>query len=216
MRDHIAKGLKRRSVTVEAAVKRYNDAAKKLNPPRPRINFKQVLDIAAVGEFDLLRQNRQDIYDKPWSRPAEREAMSMFFKLKRSREEIRRLNIELHRLSQYMESYDKRISDLLARLVATDISMAHQVQKRHILRSSADRIHRSRIQQIENLSGFTGKHYISASTQSSCMPSIIDVNSGIEEDTNAAGHAIDEEVDSEEEYAMFDDVVAAISSISIN
>lgn len=88
MRDHIAKGLKRRSVTVEAAVKRYNDAAKKLNPPCPRINFKQVLDIAAVGEFDLLRQNRQDIYDKPWSRPAEREAMSMFFKLKRSREEI--------------------------------------------------------------------------------------------------------------------------------
>lgn len=213
MRDHIAKGLKRRSVTVEAAVKRYNDAAKKLNPPRPRINFKQVLDIAAVGEFDLLRQNRQDIYNKPWSRPAEREAMSMFFKLKRSREEIRRLNIELHRLSQYMESYDKRISDLLARLVTTDISMAHQVRKRHILRSSADRIHRSHIQQIENLSGFTGKHYISAS---SCVPSIIDVNSGIEEDINAAGHAIDEEVDSEEEYAMFDDVVAAISSISIN
>lgn len=219
MREHIAKGLKRRSATVEAAVKKYNDAAKRVVPPRARINTKTVLDYAAVGEFDFLRQSRHNITEKPWSRQAEREAMTMYFKLQRSREEIRRLNIEITRHYRYMQSHETQISNITATLDAENPAMAYQMRKRHILRGQADNVHRSRICAIEKLTGYTGKHLSDTSNQSYSVSGRDDRSNAkrMSEGVEKGEHGdIEDEVDSDEEYSMFDDFVTAISSITLD
>lgn len=218
MREHIAKGLKRRSATVEAAVKKYNDAAKKLEPPRPRINTKTVLDFAAVAEFDLLRQTRHNVTEKPWSRQAERDAMTMYFKLQRSREEIRRLDIEIKRLSKYMDSYDSLFSTLSTSLDAINPAMAFQLRKWDTMRGQVDAIHRLRIQAIQKLSGYTGEHIINTSQQIDSAPSVVD-GQKVSGSVKKAEHGDideDDDVDSDDEYAMFDEVLQAISSITID
>ena len=79
-RTQIAKALKAHSQAIRTAVARYNQAAAGLPKPRPSIDVSQVLEYVFIGEFDLLRESRFDILEKPWARPAACEALSAFFK----------------------------------------------------------------------------------------------------------------------------------------
>lgn len=54
MRVQIARHLKTRSQAIRNAVKAYNASAAALHPPRPTIQYANVLDMAFLGEFDLL------------------------------------------------------------------------------------------------------------------------------------------------------------------
>jgi hypothetical protein len=51
--------------------------------------------MVSLAEFDLLRDTRQDIRQFPWAQPLNREAMNLSFGIKRAKEEILRLNVEI-------------------------------------------------------------------------------------------------------------------------
>ncbi|THH14606.1 hypothetical protein EW146_g5748 [Bondarzewia mesenterica] len=62
------------------------------------LDIKQVLDYTCIGEFNLLRETCTDIQNLPWAQPVNRAATILYLNLLHAREEIVRLNVEIHRL----------------------------------------------------------------------------------------------------------------------
>jgi hypothetical protein len=58
--------------------------------------------MATLADFDLLRLSHVDIRTLPWTQPVARQAMSLYFGIKRAKEEIHRLNVEIRRITTYM------------------------------------------------------------------------------------------------------------------
>ncbi|KAJ4489746.1 hypothetical protein C8J55DRAFT_557633 [Lentinula edodes] len=81
MHKHIAKAMKTRSKSIQAAIKAYNEAAAALRPPHRIIQWEEVLDLTFLSEFDLLRDSREDIQERQWATPKNRQIMLEFFKL---------------------------------------------------------------------------------------------------------------------------------------
>src|SRR6201999_3771167 len=61
-----------------------------------------------AGEFDLLRETRQDITKKPWSEPYNRIIRDKWFRVERAREEMVQLDVEISRVQSWMIE-DERI-----------------------------------------------------------------------------------------------------------
>lgn len=103
MQTHLSKSLQTRLQAIRMAIDKYNAARAKLPEPRPaELNAKQVLGYVFIAEFDLLRDSRCSVRDEPWARPAEREATIAYFKLKRSEEELVRVELEICRLRSFI------------------------------------------------------------------------------------------------------------------
>lgn len=102
LREKIGKALKTRSEAIRTALNQYNAAAAKLTPPRSQLSWAAVLKAVTVADFDLLRDTRSDIRSLPWTEPSRREAVGLYFGIKRAREEIVRLNVEIKRLLTFM------------------------------------------------------------------------------------------------------------------
>lgn len=130
LRKHIANNLKRRSQAVKMAVKEYNLAAANFDSSIKEIDAKEVLEYVYIGQFDILRCSRRQITAKPWSRPAEREALISFFRLQRAREEIVRLEVEMRRLTTYMRDFKLHAERISSTLEEDNRLLAHQFKKR--------------------------------------------------------------------------------------
>ncbi|KAH9856316.1 hypothetical protein C2E23DRAFT_722786, partial [Lenzites betulinus] len=102
LRDKIGKALKTRAEAIRKALAKYNKYASELKPPKPELSLGDVMELVSLGEFDLLRETRQDIREKPWAQRTHRDAMNTYYNVKRAREEISRLNLEIARLFSYM------------------------------------------------------------------------------------------------------------------
>ncbi|KAH9853435.1 hypothetical protein C2E23DRAFT_698062, partial [Lenzites betulinus] len=102
LRDKIGKALKTRAEAIRKALAKYNRYAGELKPPKPELSVAEVMELVSLGEFDLLRETRQDIREKPWAQRTHRDAMGVYFNVKRAREEIARLNVEISRLFSAM------------------------------------------------------------------------------------------------------------------
>ncbi|KAG2360381.1 hypothetical protein BDR07DRAFT_1452009 [Suillus spraguei] len=138
LRKHIARALQTRSAAIRSALNTYNNLASTVYPPRQMLKWEEVVEYAFLADFDLLRNTRFDISSLPWSSPAARSAMDLYFKMCRVREEICRLNIEVRRLVTYIRDEDKYLRECEDRLTVANPALAHQIA-----------IHR-------NLPGFTG------------------------------------------------------------
>ncbi|KAJ6535833.1 hypothetical protein DFH09DRAFT_1043118 [Mycena vulgaris] len=107
LRKHIAKALQTRSKTIRAALQRYNEAAMSFSPPRHQLTWQEVIDFTFLSDFDILRDPERNAAIRPWATPGARELMDTYFKIKCVREEIKRLNIEIHRFVTYI--MDKKV-----------------------------------------------------------------------------------------------------------
>ncbi|KAH8108317.1 hypothetical protein DFH11DRAFT_1517134 [Phellopilus nigrolimitatus] len=157
LRTHISKALQSRSKAIRNAVARYNLAADGVFPARPRLDIKTVLEYVFLGQFDLLRDSRFNVQDKPWAHAAEREAILAYFKLERSREEIVRLNVEVRRLSTFIRDSERDMDRVVSLLKERDLGLAHQMEKRQTIQRSVNNVHRKRLTEIEGLRGFSGE-----------------------------------------------------------
>jgi hypothetical protein len=101
-RDKISKALKTRAQAIYTALERYNQAAQCLTPPPDPLYWHDIVQMATLADFDLLRLSHTDIRTLPWTQPVARQAMTLHFGIKRAAEEIRRLNVEIRRLMTYM------------------------------------------------------------------------------------------------------------------
>ena len=114
------------------------------------------MNAVTVADFDLLRDTRQDIRTLEWAQPANREGMVMYFSIKRAKEEICRLNVEIRHLLTFL--YDDYVDHY--RAVATHIiinpPLASEVSAQW---SYQERIHETivkRLIQTSHLPGFSG------------------------------------------------------------
>ncbi|KAF8054767.1 hypothetical protein FPV67DRAFT_1681827 [Lyophyllum atratum] len=156
LRKHIAQALSSRSQAIRTALDKYNEAAFTVTPPRPQLTWESVVEYAFLADFDLLRDSRQDIRDRPWSRPASRLAMDRYFKTERAREEIQRLDVEIPRVITYIRDealYLRRREEEVAR---TNPGLAHQIAIYRMERGRYDEAHMRRFRKLAQLSGFTG------------------------------------------------------------
>ncbi|KAJ4464922.1 hypothetical protein C8J55DRAFT_441748, partial [Lentinula edodes] len=102
LRKHIATALKTRSKSIQAAIASYNEVATALRPPRQTITWEEVLEFSFLGEFDILRNAREDVRTRQWATFRNRLIMQQFFRLIRAEEEIDRLHVEIRHLLTYI------------------------------------------------------------------------------------------------------------------
>ncbi|TFK46595.1 hypothetical protein OE88DRAFT_1638090, partial [Heliocybe sulcata] len=161
LRTQIAKALQRRSEAIKHALQSYNTLAAKLSPPRPLLSWKQIVDYSFLGEFELLRLSRDDIREKPWAQPANREATIKYLQLQRAHEEIERLNAEMRRLRTAVRDEEHETQCVLRKLSEStsrsDNLLALEVERRWAMRSAINAVHTQRLDRIKRWAGFTGR-----------------------------------------------------------
>lgn len=156
MREKITQALKARAEAIKKALNRHNEHALKLQPPRPTLSWKEIVEMAAVADFDLLRETREDIRKQPWTKPLNRRAMNLRFNIERAHEEIARLNVEIRRLltSMYDEHVDFHIAVQAASTTSPDL--AFELEERLRYRNRINEQIALRLIQTSRLTGFTG------------------------------------------------------------
>lgn len=156
MRKHIAKALQSRSQAIRTALETYNNAAHALPIPRPRLEWKEVIEYAFLADFDLLRDARQDISHRPWAAPAGRLAMDLHYKIKRAREEIERLNVEVRRVATYIRDEDRFLQHAEQKIQESNPHLAYQIHLHHAVKGRFKTHHSCRLLEISRLPGFSG------------------------------------------------------------
>jgi hypothetical protein len=155
LREKITKSLKTRADAIQSALKRYNEAAASMVPPRPALTWESVVNAVDIADFDLLKDTRQDIRMLEWAQPANREGMVMYFQIKRAKEEITRLNVEIRRLLTFL--YDDHVDHFRA-IHANKIvnpSLCHEMILRWQYRSKIHEEIVKRIWQTSKLMSFS-------------------------------------------------------------
>lgn len=156
LRKHIGKALQVRSAAIRTALDRYNTAARALHPPRASLSWEEVVEYAFLSNFDLLRDARQDISQCPWATPTGRLTMDTYFKTRRAREEIQRLDIEIRRLATYLHDESRYLTECEKQLQTLHPGLAHQVSLHRKIRARFAGHHYQRLRDISMLEGFTG------------------------------------------------------------
>ncbi|KAG1886605.1 hypothetical protein F4604DRAFT_1877835 [Suillus subluteus] len=137
LRTQIAKALKTRATAIRNALNRYNKYAAQLESPRPPITWEQ-------------------LQDKRWVIPCNRQASAKYFDLQRCKEEIVRCNVEIIRLRTKIQDDTLNFPVVIAQLRLSDPPLAGEVQRHWDHICSVNYFHLSRIAQIEALPGYSG------------------------------------------------------------
>ncbi|KAJ7727400.1 hypothetical protein B0H16DRAFT_1779478 [Mycena metata] len=160
MRKHIAKALQTRSEVVKNAIDRYNLAALAMDPPSPTLTWSEVVEYVFLADFEFLRATDGELNEKPWTRPACRLAMTMYFKIVRAREEIVRLNVEIRRLVTWISDEDEFLRGKEAE--AREFGRTHMavlIRTYRLERARSDMGHMKHIWSLAKMPGFTGCIY---------------------------------------------------------
>ncbi|KAG2070571.1 hypothetical protein BDR04DRAFT_1018406, partial [Suillus decipiens] len=104
------------SSAIHMALDRYNKLAPLQVPPRPILDYAEVIGYAALGEFMLLKHSCHNLLTRPWAIPENRKMAAKFFKVLCSHEEIMCLNVEIGRLHAWMEFEEKGMISTIAAL----------------------------------------------------------------------------------------------------
>ena len=156
MRTHIAKSLQTRCKAIQNAVKVYNAAASALSPPRPMVDWAKVSHYSFLDEFNLLRDTRQDIREKPWARPAHRETVKQYLRIQRAHEEILRCNVEIRRLYSAIVEEHQQFDIVLEHLRQDNHPILGAVLEYTTRRRRTNDHILAHIQQTFDLDGFSG------------------------------------------------------------
>ncbi|KAJ7784896.1 hypothetical protein DFH07DRAFT_947968 [Mycena maculata] len=144
MQEKLSKALKTRAEAIRKALNRYNDAAAALNPP------------PTLAEFDWLHETRQDIRALPWVQSAIREAMVLYFGIKRANEEKVHLNVEIRRLITFMLDDHTDYYHAIARTIIPDPALARELQRQWAFCTRINTSIAARLELTARLHGFTG------------------------------------------------------------
>lgn len=156
MCEKISQALRTRAEAIRPALEQYNSAASQLNPPRVRLTWHSVIDSVALADFDLLRDTTTDIRTLAWANPANRDAMVLYFAIKRAKEEIRRLNVEIRRtLTFMMDDHVDYLRAIRANLMGAP-HLAHELAEQWRERTAINTSIAARFRQTGHLKGFSG------------------------------------------------------------
>ena len=156
LRDRIGRALKTRSDAIGTALRKYNEAAILLNPPREPLTWTTVIQAATLADFDLLRDARKDIRTLPWTEPLRREAMTLYFSIKRAHEEIQRLNVEIRRLITFMIDEHADFYHAIANTLFVDPPLASYLSRKWEHHNEVSTHIAHRLYKTSQLVGFSG------------------------------------------------------------
>ncbi|KAL0573003.1 hypothetical protein V5O48_008970 [Marasmius crinis-equi] len=154
MRQHLAKSMQARSKAIENALKAYNAAAEALNPPKPTLDYKEVMEYTFLSDFDLLGDTRMDVRQQPWAQPKNRQLVTKVCQLLRAEEEIKRLNNEIQSLCTYMKEEAEFLQLRGQELREVDPLLSHQIRLHGWERARFNDLHYQRLKKIKRLPGF--------------------------------------------------------------
>lgn len=120
------------------------------------LKFSEVASYAWLGEFEFLKHSRSEILHKPWAVKANREVAAKHFRIVRAREEIHRLNIEISRLQEWVDTEDAHILEVSTALAMTNPILAREIRWRYEERRRMNNLHRARLEAIYSLAGYSG------------------------------------------------------------
>ncbi|KAF7761157.1 hypothetical protein Agabi119p4_10566 [Agaricus bisporus var. burnettii] len=156
LRKHIAKALQSRSHGLANALKKYNVAANAMTPKAPTLSWNNVVEYAFLADFDLLRDCRQDICERPWAQPANRVLMDTYFRIQRAYEEIQRLNVEIHCVITHAVDEEAFLLAKEQEIRQSDRLLSHQICRYCIVRTQFNGLHLKRFKKLLSLRGFSG------------------------------------------------------------
>lgn len=152
MRTQIIKHLKTRSEAIKAAVGAYNKVAKSMG--RDALDEEDVLNYTYIGQFDILRDTRNQIMEKPWAKPTNRIARDAWFKSKRAAEEIIRVEVEVARLRSWMDKEEAIYVKVIEEQLPISQPLAYELKTRlALVRQAHSRIRRD-LERIPSITGY--------------------------------------------------------------
>jgi hypothetical protein len=156
MCKHISKALTHCSAAIRTALGHYNKLAPRQKPPCPKLEYSDVIGYSTLGEFSLLKTSHPDVLTKPWAQPANREMSMTYFKVVRSKEEIIRLNVEIHRLAAWVDYDEKQIVEAEEKFQdASSDGLAAEMRLLYAERHRVNNIHRQTLCKIYKLDGYS-------------------------------------------------------------
>ncbi|KAF8157569.1 hypothetical protein K438DRAFT_1777209 [Mycena galopus ATCC 62051] len=156
MRSHIAKSLQARSKSIRKAIDKYNTVALSMDPPMPSLAWDEVVNYCFLAEFDILRDMRDSICSRPWTRQNYQVAMDSYFKILQAQEEIKRLNIEIKQVVTWINDEDLFLRKKEDEYQESDPALAVQILRYRLCRARSDTNHMHRFWTLAKLPGFTG------------------------------------------------------------
>ncbi|KAL6300787.1 hypothetical protein BKA93DRAFT_819255 [Sparassis latifolia] len=157
VRTHIAKSLQVRCKAIRNAVKVYNATANALQPPCPTLDWTKVSHYSFIDEFHILKDTRDDVHERPWSRPAVQETMKQARRIAQAHVEVERCNIEARRLHTSIRD-EECMFDMVLEKLHEEHALIHGAVadfcQRHC---NVNARHLAHLRQLYALDGFTGK-----------------------------------------------------------
>ena len=160
MRTHIWKALRARSKAIHNALNKYNTLAREMQPPAPILDWKNIVNYGFIAEFDLLKHHHShfDITLLPWVPPANREVANKFHKIRRAKEEIIRLNVEICRLRTSIADEELYWEACAQSLVSAQPNLAAELRFAFRSRRRINEKHLERLRDIEELPDYSGSY----------------------------------------------------------
>jgi len=146
MRQQISKALQKRSTAIRELLNDFNNAAAQLDPPRPPLQWDQVVEYTFLSEFDLLSDSTEDVHERAWARPAARSLLDRYFKMERAREEIERVEIEANRFLVYIKDEEDFLLAMENQLSLSEPGLAYQIHLERARFEQMNHKHRSILQ----------------------------------------------------------------------
>ena len=156
LRTHINKAIKSRSKACQRALRAYNIAAANLDPPHPQLEWSDIIEYTTLAEFEILRiAAREDIRNLEWANARNRQATVCHLKIKRAKEEIIRLNVEIKRVLTWINDENELFSSALEK--TTDPLLYNVLVERALERERINDKLEVAVTRISLLKGFTGQ-----------------------------------------------------------
>jgi hypothetical protein len=114
------------------------------------------MEATTLAEFDLLQNSRKDIQQQPWVQPSYREAMNLYFGIKRAKEETLRLNIEICHLVTFMVDDHQDFYHAIAANIIVDPHLTRELSSQWEFHQQIHLQIARRLHQTSCLKGFTG------------------------------------------------------------
>jgi hypothetical protein len=112
--------------------------------------------MTSVADFHLLAETDNDIRKALWTQPASRDATRLYFRVKRAKEEIHRLNIEIRRQVTYMIEESTLYSTVIAGLRNQDPVLAAYLEMDNRYQDDVFSHITTYLLKTRSLPGFTG------------------------------------------------------------
>lgn len=149
----------------------YNKAATNLRPPRPPFDWTTISHYNFLDEFELLKDTRNDVSERPWTQSDIRELMRQLRRIDRAREEVVCCTVQAQRLyTSIADEHDVFRAVLEKMEVAKDplYAVMYDFCERRV---NVNMCHIERLQQMAGLPGFAGSLARGHRKSSSFMPS---------------------------------------------